>query len=32
VFTHHLPLTEAKQAYEMFKHKTDNCVKVLLKP
>ena len=32
VFTHHLPLTEAKQAYEMFKHKTDNCIKVLLKP
>jgi threonine dehydrogenase-like Zn-dependent dehydrogenase len=32
VFTHHMPLTEAKQAYEMFKHKTDNCVKVLLKP
>ncbi|MBD2092523.1 glutathione-dependent formaldehyde dehydrogenase [Microcoleus sp. FACHB-1515] len=32
VFTHHLPLDEAKQAYEMFKHKEDNCVKILLKP
>lgn len=32
VFTHTLPLTEAKQAYEMFKHKQDNCIKVLLKP
>jgi threonine dehydrogenase-like Zn-dependent dehydrogenase len=32
VFSHHMPLTEAKQAYEMFKHKTDNCIKILLKP
>jgi threonine dehydrogenase-like Zn-dependent dehydrogenase len=32
VFTHTLPLEEAKQGYEMFKHKKDNCVKVLLKP
>lgn len=32
VFTHHLPLEEAKQGYEMFKHKHDNCIKVLLKP
>lgn len=32
VFSHHMPLTEAKQAYEMFKHKTDKCIKVLLKP
>lgn len=32
VFTHHMPLDEAKQAYEMFKHKEDNCVKILLKP
>jgi threonine dehydrogenase-like Zn-dependent dehydrogenase len=32
VFTHTLPLDEAKQAYEMFKHKKDNCIKVLLKP
>ena len=32
VFTHHLPLTEAKQGFELFKHKKDNCIKVLLKP
>lgn len=32
VFTHQMPLTEAKQAYEMFKHKRDNCIKVLLRP
>ncbi len=32
VFTHQLPLTDAKHAYEIFKHKRDNCVKVLLKP
>lgn len=32
VFTHTLPLEETKQGYEMFKNKTDQCVKVLLKP
>jgi threonine dehydrogenase-like Zn-dependent dehydrogenase len=32
VFTHRLPLTEAPQGFELFKHKKDNCVKVLLKP
>jgi threonine dehydrogenase-like Zn-dependent dehydrogenase len=32
VFTHHLPLEETKQGFELFKHKKDNCVKVLLKP
>lgn len=32
VFTHQLPLEEVKQGYEMFKHKRDNCIKVLLKP
>lgn len=32
VFTHHLPLEAASQAYEMFKHKQDQCIKVLLKP
>jgi threonine dehydrogenase-like Zn-dependent dehydrogenase len=32
VFTHYLPLAEAKQGFELFKHKKDNCVKVLLKP
>lgn len=32
VFTHHLPLEETKQGFELFKHKRDNCIKVLLKP
>jgi threonine dehydrogenase-like Zn-dependent dehydrogenase len=32
VFTHTMPLDQAKQAYELFKHKQDNCIKVLLKP
>ena len=32
VFTHTLPLTDAPKGYEMFKHKQDNCIKVLLKP
>jgi threonine dehydrogenase-like Zn-dependent dehydrogenase len=32
VFTHTLPLEEASRGYEMFKHKKDNCIKVLLKP
>jgi threonine dehydrogenase-like Zn-dependent dehydrogenase len=32
VVTHHLPLAEAKNGYEMFKHKKDNCIKVVLKP
>lgn len=32
VFSHYFPLDEAKQAYEMFKHKQDNCTKVMFKP
>lgn len=32
VFIHRLPLEETKQGFEIFKHKTDNCVKVLIKP
>ena len=32
VFTHRLPLEETKQGFELFKHKKDNCIKVLLKP
>jgi threonine dehydrogenase-like Zn-dependent dehydrogenase len=32
VFTHRLPLEETKQGFEIFKHKKDNCIKVLLKP
>jgi len=30
--THHLPLDEAPQAYEMFRHKKDGAVKVLFNP
>lgn len=32
IITHRLPLSEASRAYDMFKHKTDDCVKVILKP
>jgi threonine dehydrogenase-like Zn-dependent dehydrogenase len=32
VFTHQMPLDEARIAYEMFKNKQDKCIKVLLKP
>jgi threonine dehydrogenase-like Zn-dependent dehydrogenase len=32
VVTHRLPLGEAPNAYETFKHKQDECVKVVLKP
>jgi len=32
VITHKLPLDQAPHAYEIFKHKRDNCIKVVLKP
>jgi S-(hydroxymethyl)glutathione dehydrogenase/alcohol dehydrogenase len=32
IITHRLPLSKASEAYDMFKHKTDDCVKVILKP
>ncbi|MBD3885723.1 glutathione-dependent formaldehyde dehydrogenase [Phormidium tenue FACHB-886] len=32
VFTHRLPLSETKQGFELFKHKKDNCIKVMLQP
>jgi alcohol dehydrogenase len=32
IITHRLPLSEASNAYDMFKNKTDDCVKVVLKP
>jgi threonine dehydrogenase-like Zn-dependent dehydrogenase len=32
VVSHHLALEDAPQGYEMFKHKQDNCTKVVLKP
>jgi len=30
--THRLPLAEAPQGYEMFRNKSDGCLKVVLKP
>jgi threonine dehydrogenase-like Zn-dependent dehydrogenase len=32
VVTHRLPLSEAPSAYEMFRSKTDGCIKVVLDP
>jgi threonine dehydrogenase-like Zn-dependent dehydrogenase len=32
VVTHRLELDQAPEGYETFKHKTDSCVKVVLKP
>ena len=32
VFSHRLSLEDAPRGFELFKHKQDNCVKVLLKP
>jgi len=32
VVTHIMNLDEAPQAYEMFKHKQNGCIKVVLKP
>ncbi|MCM3702350.1 zinc-dependent alcohol dehydrogenase [Paenibacillus macerans] len=32
IVTHVIPLSEAKHGYEVFDTKTDNCIKVILKP
>jgi S-(hydroxymethyl)glutathione dehydrogenase/alcohol dehydrogenase len=32
IITHRLPLHKASEAYDMFKKKKDDCVKVVLKP
>jgi alcohol dehydrogenase len=32
IITHRLPLSQASKAYDMFKDKTDDCVKVVMKP
>lgn len=32
IITHRLPLSEASFAYDIFKHKKEDCVKVVLKP
>jgi threonine dehydrogenase-like Zn-dependent dehydrogenase len=32
VITHRMSLEEAPRAFDMFKNKEDNCIKVVLKP
>jgi threonine dehydrogenase-like Zn-dependent dehydrogenase len=32
VVTHTLPIEQAPHGYEIFKHKKDNCIKIVLKP
>jgi len=32
IITHRLPIEEAPHAYDIFKNKKDDCVKVVLKP
>jgi threonine dehydrogenase-like Zn-dependent dehydrogenase len=32
IITHTLPLDDAPRGYELFKHKQDDCLKVILKP
>jgi threonine dehydrogenase-like Zn-dependent dehydrogenase len=32
IITHRMPLADAPEGYEIFKHKRDNCEKVVLKP
>lgn len=32
IISHHLPLNQSPQGYEIFKHKQDNCTKVVLNP
>ena len=32
IITHRLPLSEAPHGYDIFRHKKDNCLKVVLKP
>ena len=32
IITHRLPLSEAAHGYDIFRNKTDGCVKVVLTP
>jgi threonine dehydrogenase-like Zn-dependent dehydrogenase len=32
IITHTMPLSQAPEGYELFKHKQDDCLKVVLKP
>jgi threonine dehydrogenase-like Zn-dependent dehydrogenase len=32
VITHRLPLDDAPHGYDIFKHKEDECIKIVLKP
>lgn len=32
IISHHLPLERAPEGYKMFDEKSDNCIKVVLRP
>ena len=32
IISHHLPLDRAPHGYEIFKHKQDDCIEVVLHP
>jgi threonine dehydrogenase-like Zn-dependent dehydrogenase len=32
IITHRIPLSDAPKGYDLFKHKQDDCLKVVLKP
>jgi threonine dehydrogenase-like Zn-dependent dehydrogenase len=32
IITHRIPLSDARRGYDIFKHKKDDCLKVVLKP
>lgn len=32
IITHHMPLSEAPRAFEIFSQKEEHCVKIVLKP
>jgi S-(hydroxymethyl)glutathione dehydrogenase/alcohol dehydrogenase len=32
IISHKMPLSQVSEAYDMFKHKEDDCIKVILKP
>src|SRR3954447_7431744 len=32
IITHRIPLADAARGYDLFKHKEDDCLKVVLKP
>jgi threonine dehydrogenase-like Zn-dependent dehydrogenase len=32
IISHRLPLSQAAHGYDIFRHKKDNCLKVVLRP